>query len=118
MSRFKEEYGDWTEYREIGKVMEVGGYHNEYDDDFADLPYYEKMKRVYEEAFQALAAAQEKEYDYVLFTHGSSTSHRGKTTCRSQIRKAMRSPQATPFINRSTSIQHPSVFVAAIKPKS
>jgi len=75
------------------------------------------MEKVYQDSLRALQRAQDEGYDYVLFTHGRSTSRRGKTTSRSQVRKLMRSPDATPYVLRSESIQHPSVFVAAIKPQ-
>ena len=53
--------------------------------------------------------------NFLLITHGWSTSRRGKITARSAVRSLMRSPVATPYIVRSQSIQHTSVFVAAIR---
>jgi hypothetical protein len=80
-------------------------------------PYWERMDSVWDRALEALEKAQEQGVSYVLFTHGWSTSSPGKTTARSQVRKLMRSPTATPYILRSECIQHESVFVAAIRPK-
>ena len=46
------------------------------------------------------ARGDRKGRPYVMFIHGSSTSRRGKTTARSQVRNFMRSKQATPLIDR------------------
>src|ERR1700689_830696 len=64
----------------------------------------------------SLEAARRKGRPYVMFIHGSSTSRRGKTTARSQVRNFMRSKHATPLIDRSGCIQHGTVFIAKLKP--
>ena len=69
----------------------------------------------WQKAFEALKDAYQQGLSYVIFTHGHSTSRPGQTTARSQIRKLMRSKSATPYMIRSESIQHESVFVAAIR---
>ena len=52
---------------------------------------------------------------HVMIIHGSSTSRRGKTTARSQVRGLMRSKHATPLIDRKGCIQHNAVFVAKLR---
>ena len=109
---FKHDNGDWTKFRALPN-------HDEVDFHFGKgsyVPYEERMEEVYETALACLKSAQAKGVQHVIFTHGSSTSRPGNTTSRSQIRKLMRSKEATPFIVRSECIQHPSVFVAAIRP--
>lgn len=115
MARFKKGSGDWTRYRNLGDYWEIDAYHT--GDTIPAPPYHERMQQVYDGALKVLKKAQKQEKDYAIFTHGHSTSRRGKTTCRSQIRKLMRSSDATPYIIRPECIQHRSVFVAAIKPK-
>lgn len=111
---FLRENGDWARYRQLPDLVEV---------DFHWLGeegglYHENMNTVWVRALSALAKAYEQEKKFVLFTHGWSTSRIGKTTARSQVRKLMRSKFATSYISRRTCIQHDSVFVAAIRPKT
>lgn len=110
--KFNTYCGDWTDLRGEG-VLEIDGYHPDGEDDHA--PHYERMQNVYDGVFEILREAREQGYEAVLFRHGHSTSRRGKTTSRSQIRKAMRSPGATPFVDRARSVQHPSVFLVRLK---
>lgn len=112
-SKFKSSSCNWTDFRQLPDLVEVdfhwsdrGTHHN----------YWESMEAVYNTAINALANAQKDGKKNVLFRHGSSTSRIGKTTARSQIRKAMLSKEATPFIIRSQSIQHETVFIASIRP--
>jgi hypothetical protein len=109
----KREGGNWTRYRSLPGVMEKdfhragegGGY------------YEDHMAAVYHDTLDALQQAQEQGYQYVLFTHGSSTSYGWKKrTSRSVIRGLMRSSIATPFIYRARCVQHETCFVAAIRP--
>ena len=111
---FKVDRGDWKNFRKLGSYIEIKGYHNE-DSDRG--PYWEEMEAVYDGAKKILESAYEDGIEYVIFTHGWSTSRRGRTTNRSQIRKLMRCKDATPYIIRKECIQHYSVFVAAIRPK-
>jgi hypothetical protein len=66
-------------------------------------------------ALDSLKKAHELGLLYVIFTHGHWTSRPGRQSARSQVRAAMRSKEATPYICRRDSIQHYSVFVAAIR---
>jgi hypothetical protein len=69
-------------------------------------------------ALEALTEAQRHGFKWLMLRHGWSTSAGWKrTTVRSVIRGLMRGPDATPLIVRSESIQHGSVFVAAIREK-
>lgn len=112
-SKFKSASNNWTEFRKLPDLIEVdfhlsekGGVHD----------YWQSMDDVYRIAIKAIQTAQKDGKQYVLFRHGSSTSRIGKTTSRSQVRKAMRNTEATPFIIRSKCIQHSTVFVACIRP--
>jgi len=116
MSNFRHGSGDWTRYRSLPGLVELDFHPRSGDADHA--PYWDRMEKVYRDAVEALRRAQTLGKQHVLFTHGWSTSRLGKTTSRSQVRKAMRSKDATPFIVRSECIQHDSVFVAAIRPLS
>ena len=77
--------------------------------------YGELMGEVYETALNALKKAQREGYEYVLFTHGSSTSRPGTTTSRSMVRGLMRSKESTPYVVKSKCVQHETVFLAAIR---
>jgi hypothetical protein len=115
MPVFKQEGRNWVDYRKLPGLVEV-------DLHWADQPgggaYWENMQEVHNVALHSLQEAFEQGAQWVLFTHGWSTSHRGKTTSRSVVRSLMRSPAATPYIVRRESIQHYSVFVARIRQKS
>ena len=112
--KFKHESGDWKAYRKLPDFIEVDFHPQEGEID--QPPYWERMEQAYSRTIEALQRAQKTGKQYVLFTHGWSTSRIGKATSRSQVRKAMQNKEATPFIIRSECIQHDSVFVAAIKP--
>jgi len=109
---FQKATGSWTVYREWTPYPEI---------DFHDGPrsygttWDDRVASFYDRTMEALEDAYAKQVPYVVFTHGHSTSRPGKTTARSIVRKIMRSPQATPYIERSRCIQHESVFVAAIR---
>jgi hypothetical protein len=113
------ERGNWVLYRARFGLL---------DDDEVDLHfgrrdpawkrYDEVMADVELRVRESLRRAQEGERPYVMFVHGYSTSRPGQTTARSVVRGFMRSPEATPFIVRSECIQHPTVFVAKIKPRA
>jgi hypothetical protein len=75
------------------------------------------MCEVEETVLKSLQRAYERGRPYLMFTHGGSTSRPGKTTARSVVRRVMRSKEATPYIQRSECIQHPTVFVAKIRAK-
>lgn len=110
---FKNESGNWTAYRELPGVTEIDFHRS---DEPSEHSYWEAMDLVRAETLASLKWAQANGKRYLLIRHGHSTSHQGTTTSRSQVRGLMRSPDATPYILRSQSIQHYSVFVAAIRP--
>jgi hypothetical protein len=112
---FKRENGNWADYRARF------GLRREHDVDFhcskrePGTFYGEQFKGLKESLTEALKQAQAEGRPYVLFTHGWSTSRPGKMTARSLIRGFMRSPVATPFIERNGCIQHESVFLAKVR---
>ena len=110
---FKQCGGDWIEFRKMPELMEVGFHWSSHEPKGA---YWQNMQAVWEATLKSLIDAQQAGKRYVLFRHGHSTSRIGRTTSRSQVRKLMRSKEATPFIIRRECIQHGSVFVAAIRP--
>ncbi|HEY8034497.1 MAG TPA: hypothetical protein VIF37_02785 [Methylobacter sp.] len=111
---FKKESGDWKKYKLLASSTIVDFHF--VNDPFPTGSFYENMDQAYQRSLDELKNAQQDEISYVIYTHGHSTSRRGRTSARSQIRKLMRSKDATPYIIRSKCIQHPSVFVAAIRP--
>jgi hypothetical protein len=111
----RRESGDWTRYRTLANLVEVDFHRS--DEGPPEISYWEAMARVFDDALAALRDAQAQGKSWVLFTHGSSTSRLGKTTARSVVRGLIRSKAATPHVLRARCIQHPTVFVAAIRPK-
>ena len=107
MAQFKKGYENWKNYRRLGQYMKVDFHHS---DELSEGSYHENMEKVSARSLNALKTAYEKGIEYVIFTHGWSTSRRGNTTARSQVRKLMRSKDATPYIIRKECIQHYSVF--------
>ena len=112
MPNFRKGDGDWKQYRLLPRRTEVD-FHFE---GRREVSYAEAMGEAYERALKALQQAQEQGFRYVIFQHGHSTSGPGKTTARSVVRGLMRSRDSTPYVIKAKSIQHYSVFVAAIKP--
>lgn len=110
---FKFETRNWVEYRALPGIMEVDFHFASHESLGA---FNENMRDGRERTLAALANAQRNGKSYVLFTHGHSTSGPGRMSIRSVVHGVMRSKDATPFIVRSACIQHPSVFVAAIRP--
>jgi hypothetical protein len=115
-STMKKEAGNWMDFRaRFGLLPE-----DEIDLHYGprDVPrgsYYDLMAQNRQIVLAALQRAFERQRPYVMFTHGWSTSRRGKTTARSVVREVMRSKEATPYIHRGGCIQHFSVFVAKIR---
>ena len=64
---------------------------------------------------KTLIERQKRRRPYLLITHGWSTLRPGKTTARSVVRQFMRSKEATPLIERSGCVRHPSFFLAKIR---
>ncbi len=93
---FKTGSGNGTQYRQLPCYIEVDFHRSEYGR--REISYCEAMDEVYSDALEALRDAHQQGRRYVIFTHGYSTSRRGETTARSQVRKLMRSSDATPYI--------------------
>ena len=114
---FQRGWGDWKQYRStfgLSKCDEIDLHFGERD---RSVPYREVMAEVTSIIEGGLSEAQRRGRSYVMFIHGKSTSRRGKTTARSQVRNFMRSKAATPLIERKDCIQHETVFVAKIRPQ-
>jgi hypothetical protein len=113
--RFSRENGDWKLFRSRFTLEPT----DEIDLHFGRrdpwTPYGHVMADVRRLVEQSLKTAQENGRPYVMFIHGSSTSRRGKMTARSVVREFMRSPDATPFVDRKGCIQHQTVFLAKIR---
>lgn len=104
--------GDWKELR-IYKPLKEVDFHCE---EPREIPYHKAMEQAEERALNSIVESYRDGLSYVLFTHGKSTSGRGKTTIRSVVRKLIGSPKVTPYVDRRKSIQHPSAFLVALKP--
>jgi hypothetical protein len=114
--RFQRGYGDWRQYRSqlgLTEVDEIDLHFGERDR--SRFSYAEVMAEVVNLVEAKLKEAQINGRSHVMIIHGSSTSRRGKTTARSQVRDFMRSKHATPLIDRKGCIQHNAVFVAKLK---
>ncbi len=110
---FIKEYRNWVEYRKLPGLKEVDFHHA---DDESAGSFHDNMKQVKQRTIEALKDGYaDPAIQYILFTHGQSTSRIGATSSRSVIRGVMRGKEATPYIDRKNSIQHGSVFVAALK---
>jgi hypothetical protein len=114
---FQRGSGDWKQYRltfGLSKCDEIDLHFGKRDRSV--LSYGEAMTALTGIIEGGLNEAQRKRRSYVMFIHGKSTSRRGKTTARSQVRNFMRSKAATSLIERKDCIQHETVFVAKIRP--
>ena len=109
---FKTGRGDGREWKEIPKTLIID-YHD--GPDFG-LEYWEHLEDFRKRTIEELIKSQKEGYEYILFTHGSSTSRQGAQTARSEVRKIMKGKEGTPFITRSECIDYFSSFLAAIKP--
>jgi hypothetical protein len=109
---FKKIEGNWQDLRELPGLKEVD-LHFERG---RPGEFWENMAEVADIVEKALRDAQKEDFQYVMFFHGHSTSRPGRTTARSIVRAIMRSKEATPFIIKNQSMQHDTVFVAAVKP--
>ena len=115
--KFKYAFRNWVEYRALLADMLECDFH--WANETSTGLYHENMQAVWDAALKALINAQAAGKKYVMFTHGGSTSRIGKTTSRSQVRKLMRSKEATPYLFRRDCIEQDTVFIAAIRsPKS
>lgn len=112
--KFKYGSGNWVEYRKLLPDLVERDFH--WSEEKTTGLYHENMQAVWDVALDALITAQATSKQYVMFTHGGSTSRLGKTTSRSQVRKLMRSKEATPYIIRRECIEQSTIFIAAIRP--
>ena len=115
--KFRLGRGPWRQYRAqlgLSESDEIDLHFGKRDPSL--MTFREAMAGVTGLVAASLEAARRKGRPYVMFIHGSSTSRRGKTTARSQVRNFMRSKHATPLIDRGGCIQHDTVFVARLKP--
>lgn len=114
--RFQRAYGDWRQYRSRFGLTELDEIDLHFGKrDRTQMTYAEAMAGVLELVTAKLKQAQLNGRSHVLIIHGKSTSRRGKTTARSQVRNFMRSKHATPLIDRKECIQHDTVFVVRLK---
>jgi hypothetical protein len=116
--KFHQECGDWKQYRLRFSLCGLDEVDFHFGKRLPGTSFEANMAEVSDMVEDSLKRAQETGRQYLMFIHGSSTSRRGKTTARSQVRNFMRSPAATPLIERSHCIEHPTVFVAKVRPVS
>lgn len=114
--RFQRGYGAWRQYRSQFGLTEL----DEIDLHFGKrdrtrLSFAEAMAEVVDLVKARLEQARLNGRSHVMIIHGRSTSRRGKTTARLQVRNFMRSKHATPLIDRKGCIQHDTVFVAKLR---
>jgi hypothetical protein len=112
---FQKGWGDWKRYRRPD-CREVDLHFGERDR--RAKTYKQAMAEITELVERTLREAQRDGQAYIMFRHGRSTSRRGKVTARSQVRGFMRSPKATPLIQRDQCIQHETIFLAKVRPSS
>ena len=114
--RFQRGFGDWRQYRSQFGLTELDEIDLHFGErDRSRFTYAEVMAEVVNIVMGKLREAQLNGRSHVMIIHGSSTSRRGKTTARSQVRGLMRSKHATPLIDRKGCIQHNAVFLARLK---
>jgi hypothetical protein len=109
---FKTGVGDWREWLKKPNVMEV-----DYHDGPNQGEYWKLLESFRKRTIEGLKKAQNEGFEYILFTHGSSTSRQGFQTARSEVRKIMKGKKGTPYIIRNKCLDYGSVFLAAIRPK-
>jgi hypothetical protein len=116
-TKFQSGWGSWKHYRSqlgLSPSDEVDLHFGKRDP--SRMSFQEAMAGVTAIVVASLQEARRQGRPYVMFIHGKSTSRRGKTTARSQVRNFMRSKHATPLIERGGCIQHVTVFIAKLKP--
>jgi hypothetical protein len=111
----KREDGDWTRFRNLPNLMEIDFHPHSFVGEFNC--FWDKMRYVEEKTESAIIEAYEKGYDYLLVTHGHSTSRPFMTTSRSIVRTVFRSKEITKYVFKKECIQHYSVFVFCIRKK-
>lgn len=114
--RFQRGSGDFRRYRSRFGLTESDEIDLHFGKrDRTKKTYAEAMEEVLQLVVAKLKQAQLDGRSHLMIIHGRSTSRRGKTTARSQVRNFMRSKHATPLIDRKECIQHEVVFVAKLK---
>lgn len=103
--------GDWQALRERPGLMEVDLHFGRGEPG----SFRNNMAEVGDIVRSSLREAQKNGVKFVMFRHGYSTSGPFQTTARSIVRAIMRSKESTPFVIKAKSIQHRSVFIAAIR---
>jgi hypothetical protein len=112
----KSEEGDWVHYRArfgLSDADEINFHFGKLD--HSEGTYDEAMAKIEQLVWGSLSKAQLDERPYLMFVHGHSTSHQGRTTTRSIVRGIMRSKEATPYIVRAHCIQHRTVFITKVR---
>lgn len=110
--RFQRREANWVEYLKLPNLLQI----DFHDGERAPDKYYWDLLREWEvRVAEALQQARREGHEYILFTHGSSTSRPGASTARSVVRGFMRSKAATPYIDRPRSIQQETVFLAVMR---
>jgi hypothetical protein len=112
----KRQNGNWTDFRELFALTREDEIDLHFGRRDPHTPYENVMAEVGELVEKELRKAQKSGRPYLMFVHGRSTSRPGQTTARSVVREFMRSPAATPLIERNGCVQHDTVFVAKIRP--
>jgi hypothetical protein len=107
--------GNWTELRKRFALTPDDEIDMHFGRRNPHTPYESVMADVAEVVESELRKALDNGRHYLMFVHSWSTSRPGKTTARSMVRAFMRSPAATPLIEREGCIQHDTVFVAKIR---
>lgn len=106
--------GDWQTLRVPG-IREIDFHRGRRD---PSIPYMQAMSEVYTETLDAIRKAHADGEPYLLIGHGFSTSGAFRVTARSMVRRALRSPEATPYIVRRDTVLHRAVARVAIRPKT
>ena len=115
-TKFQVGRGPWRQYRSQFSLFESDEINLHFGKrDPSSMSFQEAMANVTDIVVASLKEARRKRRCYVMFIHGSSTSRRGRTTVRSQVRNFMRSKNATTLIDRNGCIQHDTVFIAKLK---
>ena len=99
--------GNWTDFRSLPLSIEIDFHNSDCRVQYhapREASFSECMEQVQQRALESVRKAYERGLQYVIFTHGHSTSRRGRQSSRSKIRATMRSRDATPYIQRSESI--------------
>jgi hypothetical protein len=115
MPMFQNWPGDWTQFRSMLNLAPGDEINLHFGKRDRSTFYEDAMAEITAIVERGLCEARQQGRSYVMFVHGNSTSRRGQTTARSQVRHFMRSKAATPLIERKHCIEHATVFVARVR---